>query len=306
MDCKTKMRAHCRRLTHPWRPTKQHGSSLLLMQRLLSSSKNKGPSVASSGLDDAPSTAGLREKLLKAPFQRVEKANRPPLFPWRHSGEPLPRLDPTSPEFHEKGQLLGGNIYTSHPLIDEIATAWMFMNVPLHKLVFFRDWQDDLAEKMSWAFVQGVAGILSNVYRVPMDQLSNGEGNLRFDHGTDKENEGESSETEDGDSSNILDETDFMVEENLRKLYQSAHEFGKHQLQIRLECRPTMARIENLFVFPFLSRKALKRTPALKAQYQQLLEVIAVAPREAIPIYQDLVMEMTQRGNAESTIIVRY
>ena len=49
-----------------------------------------------------------------------------------------------------------------------------------------------------------------------MDQLSNGEGNLRFDHGTDKENEGEeSSETDDGDSSDILDETDFMVQESL-------------------------------------------------------------------------------------------
>jgi hypothetical protein len=68
-------------------------------------------------------------------------------------------------EFQEKGQLLGGNVYTSHPLLDEIATAWMFMNVPWYQILFFRQWQADLAENMSWAFTQGVAGILSNVYR---------------------------------------------------------------------------------------------------------------------------------------------
>lgn len=118
----------------------------------------------SSDLDEPASTAGLRDKLLKATFQRVAHS-RPPLFPWRHSAELLPRLDPTSPEFEEKGPLLGGDVYSSHPLLDELATAWMFMNVPWYHLIFFRDWQDDLAENMSWAFVQGVAGILSNVYR---------------------------------------------------------------------------------------------------------------------------------------------
>jgi hypothetical protein len=155
------MRNHLRRLTR-WKPTKSGRSSV---QRLLSSGSEKG-SVASSSLDETPSTAGLRDKFLKAPFQRVvEKSNRPPLFPWRHSGEPLARLDPTSPEFHEKGQLLGGNLYSSHPLVDELVTAYFFMNTPWYKMLFLRDWQDDLAENMSWAYVQGVAGILSNVYR---------------------------------------------------------------------------------------------------------------------------------------------
>lgn len=124
-------------------------------------------SATSSSLDDPTSTttAGIQDKLLKAPFHRVETNHLPPLFPWRHSPHPLARLDPTSLEFQEKGQLLGGNVYTSHPLIDEIATAWMFMNVPWYQILFFRQWQADLAENMSWAFTQGVAGILSNVYR---------------------------------------------------------------------------------------------------------------------------------------------
>jgi len=129
--------------------------------RLLFSTDDKH-ALQSSSVNDPASTVGLRDKLLKAPY---EKVNRPPLFPWRHSPEPLPRLDPASPEFDEKGLLLGGNIYTSHPLFDELGTAWMFMNVPWYKLLFFRHWQADLAENMSWAFIQGVAGILSNVYR---------------------------------------------------------------------------------------------------------------------------------------------
>ena len=134
------------------------------LRRLLSSDKNKG-SVASSSFDESTTTAGLGDKILKAPFQRVGTVNRPPFFPWRHSSELLPRLDRSSLEFYDKGQLLGGNIYSSHPLLDEIATAWIFMNVPWYKMIFIQDWRDELAENMSWAFVQGMAGILSNVYQ---------------------------------------------------------------------------------------------------------------------------------------------
>ncbi len=155
------MRHVCRR--NLWRPRPQHHGCHSI-QRLLSHG-NETVTVSSS-LDDpvSPTTVGLQEKLLKAPFQRVT-TSRLPLFPWRHSPELLPRLDPTTLEFHEKRQLLGGNVYTSYPLVDELATAWMFMNVPWHQMIFFRHWQADLAENMSWAFVQGVAGILSNVYQ---------------------------------------------------------------------------------------------------------------------------------------------
>lgn len=132
-----------------------------------------------------------------------------------------------------------------------------------------------------------------------MNNVSSGDGHLSFDHKTEHEN----NETGQGDSSKIVDDTNFMIEENLRKLYQSAHEFGKHQLQVRLDCRPTRAHMENLFVFPFLSRALIKKNPAVKEQYQQLLEVVARAPRDAIPIYRELVEDMQTRGVAESTVI---
>lgn len=130
---------------------------------------------------------------------------------------------------------------------------------------------------------------------VPMNEVSEGISHLTFDFSTE--------EGRDENSSKIVDDTAFMVEQNLRKLYQAAHEFGKHQLQVRLDCRPTRSRIENLFVFPFLSRAMLKRTPGLKEQYQQLLDVMAVAPLDAVPIYQELILEMQKHGAAESTVI---
>ena len=124
-----------------------------------------------SGVDDAApsstttSTTGrLHNKLLKAPFQRVGPAGSP-LFPWRHSQEPLPRLIPGSEEFAQVGYLVGGNVLSSNPAFDAFATAYLFLDVPWYKMLFFSQWQADLAENMSWAFAQATAGLLSNAYR---------------------------------------------------------------------------------------------------------------------------------------------
>ena len=136
---------------------------------------------------------------------------------------------------------------------------------------------------------------------VPMDKLGKGDGQLMFDYST---NPGMGMEnTLDGDKGDILGTTEAMIEPNLQQLYQSAHQFGKYQLQVKLDCRPTLARIQNLFVFPILSRRALKGIPGLKEQYQHLLQVMAESPRDSIPIYQDLARAMAETGIAESTVI---
>ena len=116
----------------------------------------------SSSVNDPASSAGLQNSLLKAPFQRLAQ---PPLFPWRHEEVPLDRLIPGSEEFQEKGYLLGGNVMSSNPMFDAYATAYLFLDLPLYKLLFFSHWQADLAENMSWAFAQAMAGVLSNVYQ---------------------------------------------------------------------------------------------------------------------------------------------
>jgi hypothetical protein len=109
----------------------------------------------------------------------------------------------------------------------------------------------------------------------------------------------------DDDHDGVVQDTDSMVQENLRELYQSAHEFGKHQLQVRLDCRPTdVARMESIFVFPFLSRSALKTTPSLKEDYQSLLAVMAESPRDSIPIWHDVLDKVRRSSNRmESTVI---
>jgi hypothetical protein len=117
----------------------------------------------SSSVDDATATSDIaREKILRAPFQKV--AGRP-LFPWRHSEQLLDRLVPNSLEFQEKGNLVGGNIVSSNPTFDAFFTGYMFLEVPWYKMIFFKDWQQDTAENMTWAFTHGVSGVLSNVYQ---------------------------------------------------------------------------------------------------------------------------------------------
>jgi hypothetical protein len=102
------------------------------------------------------------ESILKAPFQKV---SQPGLFPWRHEPDLLPRLIPGTPDFEQKGQLLGGNIVSSSPNMDALATEYFFLKVPWYKLLFLRRaWEEDLALSMQWAFHQAVPAMLSSVF----------------------------------------------------------------------------------------------------------------------------------------------
>ena len=120
--------------------------------------------------DTAVSDGGVKtdekvlENLLRAPFQKQVGRQPGILFPWRHSKEPLPRLVPGTSEFDEQGLLLGGNLDTSNPKLDSIATAKFFLGVPWYQMIFFNYWKADLAESMTWAFSQGTAALLSHVY----------------------------------------------------------------------------------------------------------------------------------------------
>jgi hypothetical protein len=128
-----------------------------LKRRLFSSQKfTEGTTTA----DDAAAVAA--EKLLKkSPFAKVAP---PLLFPWRHEEAPLDRLVPGTRDCEEKGPLLGGGVSSSNPGFDAFATANIFLNEPIYKIMFFNQWKAALAENFSWAFTQGVSGMLSNVY----------------------------------------------------------------------------------------------------------------------------------------------
>jgi hypothetical protein len=100
-----------------------------------------------------------------------------------------------------------------------------------------------------------------------------------------------------------LRDVDFIIEQNLRTLYESAHESGKDQMQVRLETKPVAAHLLNMFCFPFLSRNQLKSDPSLKGRYLEMLELMTHSPREALPHFHHMVADFEESGRMESTVI---
>lgn len=86
------------------------------------------------------------------------------IFPWRHDATPLPRLVEGTLDHARLGQRLStatSNI--GSPEMNTWASAFMFLDVPLYQFLFFSSWKEELADNMSWAFTQGVAGLLSTI-----------------------------------------------------------------------------------------------------------------------------------------------
>lgn len=77
------------------------------------------------------------------------------------------------------------------------------------------------------------------------------------------------------------DASHHMIESTLISLYRSAHTFGKHKLEINLQSRPKAARLESLFVFPFLTRKEVEDHLHLKHCYRNIVKAIQTKTMEA-------------------------
>ncbi|GFH56238.1 hypothetical protein CTEN210_12714 [Chaetoceros tenuissimus] len=77
------------------------------------------------------------------------------------------------------------------------------------------------------------------------------------------------------------DASHHMIESTLISLYRSAHTFGKHKLEINLQSRPKEARLESLFVFPFLTRKEVEDHLHLKHNYRNIVKAIQTKTMEA-------------------------
>lgn len=86
------------------------------------------------------------------------------IFPWRHEDHLLPRLVEGTLEYTTHGQLLtSSKMNAGNTTLNALATAYMFLEVPLYQFLFFASWKAELADSVSWAFTQGVAGLLSNL-----------------------------------------------------------------------------------------------------------------------------------------------
>jgi len=178
--------------------------------------------------------------------------------------------------------------------------AASMLNIPSYKVLFFRGWEEEMASHFSWAFQMAVAGLLSRTYRVPMESIiSAGSftdvGDEETKESDDAESDNDSSSTEqltepssfivnfdqtvvppphptditepkpedDFDDENAP-ELDYMLQKQLRTLYETAHEHTRHNLQIRLQTEPYDAEIVSMFLIPFITRERVEATPALR------------------------------------------
>jgi hypothetical protein len=97
-----------------------------------------------------------------------EANNTVVLFPWRHQLQPLPRFIPGTMDHAVKPHLLSSTkMKPGNVTLNAYASAFMFLDVPLYQFFFFSSWKEDIANSMSWAFTQGVGGLLSKLPHHP-------------------------------------------------------------------------------------------------------------------------------------------
>jgi hypothetical protein len=197
---------------------------------------NTESSVASVGESTTPTSkeaVATAEALLKAPFAaklhaKVNVEKQSGLFPWRSSSDLLERLVPGTPDHASKGLLLGGNLTSSNPNVDAFATACFFLRIPFGDLIFFRTaTEQDLADSMAWAFGAAVREITAG--------------------GGREDVENDDSNNESGSNGRFASPglRNMMEAKKLAKLFESASEFGKDSLQVKLETKPILYNSSN-------------------------------------------------------------
>ena len=315
-----------------------------------STQKNPPPAVVGGGgpaaLDadddtaDTTSAAAAAEALLaeEAAAKATTTAKPPqPLFPWRHetSKNLLPRLVKGTPEWQ---------YHVGFRARVQDFMAKKLLGVPWwHKWMGW-DWRPERAESASYAFSQGVAGIVSNVYRIPFNDLITEEEessgmrqtlDFRYpmpplaspilpnveiersdapsspsppDNATGVTGNRAHDRDDDCDSPPSPEDCcpgiDQMLDEPLRKLFQSAHEHGKNRLQIRLQMTPTSRRVVvSIFCLPFVTRQDAERDPALAGRVRDMFRgLLSTGER---PISQINILEYTQERLAQDRANLR-
>ena len=179
-----------------------------------------------------------------ATTKRTQPYQRGPLFPWRHEEGLIPRLTPGTPEFRaDRSTAMGA--------MGERVLAHLFLGSSWN-------YQRELAEGFGYALVRGVTGIATNVYQVEPT-------------GADDEIDLTIVASPVSEPQAAPSRTDRMFSRPLQNLYRSAHESGRHQLQVRLHSVPIRTTFYALFAIPFVSRTAVEQDPdLLKETYTHL------------------------------------
>ncbi len=280
-----------------------------------------GNTLSTSTSTEAAATSA--EEILDSSFAekirgktKIHKQSGIGLFPWRSSLELHERLIPGTPDNYSKGLLLGGNLTSSNPRMDGFATACFFLRIPFWDMVLFRQsTEQELADSMAWAFGAAVKEITGG-------------------GSTDDNDEG-------GFVSPKLKQ--MLEEKKLAKLFESASEFGRESMEVKLETKPILynnsmdendheqhdnekleelpfglrdgPKIVSLFVFPFLSRDQVNRgDPHHIRKYSKLLDAISASEDEndekanssyahSLELSRELMEDFRQKGVMENTIL---
>eukprot|EP00550_Attheya_septentrionalis_P002653 CAMPEP_0198290518 /NCGR_PEP_ID=MMETSP1449-20131203/8352_1 /TAXON_ID=420275 /ORGANISM="Attheya septentrionalis, Strain CCMP2084" /LENGTH=445 /DNA_ID=CAMNT_0043989027 /DNA_START=310 /DNA_END=1647 /DNA_ORIENTATION=- len=297
-------------------------SARRLEARTLSKGNNVPPSPPtpvpdSIGGDTTNVTSGVSGAKLHPPMA---------YFPWRHSPEPLARLISQNPEYMEEGGLIGPKIPALPWYVRGIlhGGAASHLGIPVHNILLFRGWEDELAGLFAYSFCQGVTGLLSNTYRIPYnslvsspsddkpsddktgidedtkDQDDKGQYAVDFDrtispiHDTDSGDPDTASPMDDstkekkegdGDDDDDYPDTEYMLESKMRNLYMGAYKHGKSTMQVQLRIQPVGAKLTSLFLVPLLTRDGVEQTPALRHSYRNMGEHLE---KKAIELERDL------------------
>uniref|UniRef100_A0A7S0TDX0 Uncharacterized protein n=1 Tax=Pseudo-nitzschia delicatissima TaxID=44447 RepID=A0A7S0TDX0_9STRA len=257
--------------------------------------KQERPSLVMTGGNTTPTSteaaAASAEELLDASFAaKLSKAKihkqsggHSGIFPWRSSPDLHERLIPGTDENYSKGLLLGGNLTSSNPKMDGFATACFFLRISFWDMLLFRNsTEQDMADSMAWAFGAAVKEITEGRTIDDKDQEELSSSRLK----------------------------EMMEEQKLAKLFESATEFGRESLEVKLETTPILynenfyeqdieikhdtdiiedlpmglrdgPKIVSLFVFPFLSRQQIKKgDPHHLRKYSKLLDAISASNDE--------------------------
>lgn len=244
--------------------------------RFLSSSSPKSPSKTPSTSGDDSATGATTADGRGISRDKWKAIATPPraIFPWRHEVEPLPRLIDREVD----GGLLGPGVpNTAMPPFGEFLfrhfvfqAAAAQLNIPWYERLLSSKWKQDLADGSAWAFSRAVAGVLSNTYRVPYDDILSHD-DVDFQHTTKF---GSSQDEEQ------FPESEFMLDEKLRNLYEAAHDSGKEQMLIHLQMKPMSSKLKSMMFIPFLTRAAVKDCPALRHTFRNMAMQLVEKERE--------------------------
>lgn len=219
-------------------------------------------------------------------------------FPWRHSPEPLDRLNPKHEDFVTKGP--SGEGWPAYVQAFQMVYVGRELGLPLWKTVLTVGWQGELAKEFAKAFSIAVGALVSDRFSVDVGDILHEEedGSVMIDFDsvtpdnvdileTNKSATVDSSDKEEVESGkNEEDEVslqmeskktlELMLEENLQKLYQASKEFGNaNSMQVKLRTRPIGCRLVSASVIPFVTREDVKANSSLGSALLDLRDQFA-------------------------------